>query len=173
MSAASADFDAAVLGAGLPPEAERLIALAGSMRQQTSRALALLESARELAPTHPASLIALYRFHFYGNRLHEARTIAVEALSLGASMLGLAAHWQDVVADARFNAFDALPRFYLFALKGYAYLSLRVGELERGQEALNKLAQLDPDNRVGHRVLTEVVARIGREDADYEEEALP
>lgn len=168
--AADLGMDAAVLGSGLPPQAERLIAHAGMIRGRVAEALALLETAHQIAPRHPATLIALYRFHFYGNRLAQAREIAVRALAMASAALQLPADWRAVESDARFSALDPLPRFYLFTLKGFAYLSLRLGEIELGQAVLDKLSALDPLNRVGYRVLHEVIARIGREDADYEED---
>lgn len=164
-----ADFDLAVLGGGLPPDAERLIARAGLIRQQVAEAQALLDQAHVLAPKHPATLIALYRFHFYGNRLAQARAVALRALDTASAALGLPAHWQQVGADVRFGALEPLPRFYLFSLKGYAYLSLRLGELDTGRAALAKLGELDPANRVGHRVLDDVLARMGRDDIGYED----
>ncbi len=163
-------MDAAVLGHGLPAEAERLIARAGLIRNQVREAQTLLEAAWQLAPKHPATLIALYRFHFYGNRLGEAREIAMLALSMAATALGISQDWNEVRPGPRFTALEALPRFYLFSLKGFAYLSLRLGEIELGTKVVGKLAELDPQNRVGHAVLADVIARIGHEDADYDDE---
>lgn len=166
-----AGIDAAVLGAGLPAVVEELIAQAGAIRHRAMEALAMLETAHDLAPRHPATLIALYRFHFYGNRLAEARDVSLRALDMASAALGLPTDWRAVAADARFAALEPLPRFYLFSLKGYAYLSLRLGEIDLGRAVVAKLDQLDPLDRVGHRVLRDVIARIGREDADYEDEA--
>jgi tetratricopeptide (TPR) repeat protein len=166
---AVADFDTAVLGGGLPPAAEALIKQAGLIRQQVPEALALLEQACLVAPGHPATLIALYRFHFYGNRLAEAREVAVRALDMALAALSLPARWQDVAADTRFTVLEPLPRFLLFTLKGYAYLSLRLGELDLGRAAIAKLDELDPKDEVGYRVLHAVLARMGRDDIGYED----
>ena len=167
------DFDAAVLGGGLPPAAEALIRQAGLIRQQVPEAQALLEQACLIAPGHPATLIALYRFHFYGNRLVEAREVAVTALQVGLAALGLPTRWQDVSAEAfplsRSAALEPLPRFFLFTLKGYAYLNLRLGDLDIGREAIAKLDELDPKDVVGYRVLDAVLARMGRDDVGYED----
>ncbi len=163
-------LDDAVLGAGLPAEAETLIARAGLIRHQVEEAQALLESAHRLAPEHPATLIALYRFHFYGNRLVAARDTALRALAMASAALGIPREWQAVQPDPRFTALEPLPRFYLFSLKGLAYLSLRLGEIDAGRAMVSRLAMLDPGNKVGHEVLAGVIARIGREDADYEDE---
>lgn len=169
VATAAYDFDLAVLGGGLPPAAEALIAQAGLIRQQLPQALALLEQAYVMAPRHPATLIALYRFHFYGNRLADAREVALRALDMASAALALPRRWQDVQPGAHFAALEPLPRFFLFTLKGYAYLSLRLGELDSGRQALDKLRELDAQDQVGHGVLHAVLARMGRDDVGYED----
>lgn len=154
-----ADFDSAVLGGGLPPEAEALIARAGLLRHDRAQAEPLLMQARALAPSHPATLIALYRFHFYGHRLHEAREIAKQSLDIARAALGEALNITDEQAR-----FDAATRYYLFSLKGFAYLSLRLGDIQAGKQALAELRLLDPHDRVGAGVLTHVLARAETAD---------
>jgi tetratricopeptide (TPR) repeat protein len=172
MSASAADFDDEVLGHGLPDAAATCIRDAGRQRAaDPARALERLLEARRLAPAHPATLIALYRFHFYGHRLAAARELALDALQLGGGSLGLPARWQDVAPQAMGGArFDPATRFYLFALKGYAYLSLRLGELETAAQALELLHRLDPEDRVGGKVLSTVLARAGRDEDETEDE---
>lgn len=149
-----ADFDSAVLGGGLPAEAEALITQAGLVRDDRAQAEPLLLKARALAPSHPATLIALYRFHFYGHRLKEAREIAKQSMDIGRAALG-----DELAITDEQARFDAAARFYLFSLKGYAYLSLRLGDLDAGRIALNELKQLDPQDRVGGGLLTHVLLR--------------
>ena len=74
--------------------------------------------------------------------------------------------WQDVAAgDAAFGHYEnMLPRFYLFTLKGYAYLQMRLGDLDEGRAAVMKLLELDPSDKVGARVLLEVLDRMGLDD---------
>lgn len=167
------DLDAAVLGGALPDAAAALIAQAGRLRGEPAAALALLDLAQAKAPDHPAVLIARYRFHFYANRLRAARGVAEEALQFAARALGLPpdlpACWRDTQPAPCFVALAPLPRFYLFTLKGYAYLSLRLGEIESGRAALAKLAELDPADRIGHRVLATVLTHQGRDDLGYED----
>jgi Flp pilus assembly protein TadD len=57
-----------------------------------------------------------------------------------------------------------LPRFYLFTLKGYAYLQMRLGNLHEGRAAVMKLLELDPSDKVGARVLLGVLERIGLDE---------
>lgn len=54
---------------------------------------------------------------------------------------------------------DARTRFYLFALKGYAYLSLRLGDGAEAADALALLRRLDPDDCVGAALLERVRLR--------------
>jgi hypothetical protein len=161
-----AAFDEAVLGAGLPADVAGLIAQAGLCRgHDEAMAQSLLEQAQALMPDHPAPLIALYRHHFYGHRLVPARRLAEQALVLARRLLGRLETASDEQAQS-----DVALRFYLFALKGYAYLSLRLGDLPAGQQALGELRQLDPADRVGGavlaHVLTDALARAAAPDAD-------
>jgi hypothetical protein len=150
----AADFDDAVLGLALPDGVEDALREAGGLRHEPERAMAALMRAQRLAPDHPAVLIALYRHHFYGHRLRAARDIARKALVAGAAALGIPAVWREVLAQPIAGArHDARTRFYLFALKGYAYLSLRLHELPEAAQALALLRALDPQDCVGGALL--------------------
>lgn len=155
-----------VLGAGLPEDAERHLRLASLCYHDADASEAHLWQAKAAAPGHPAVLIGLYRFYFYKNRLAEALSVARACLEQAAKDNGLASDWREVrAADASFSDFGAvLPRFYLFTLKGYAYLNMRLGNLEEGHEAVAKLLELDPSDKVGAKVLRDVLDRMGQDD---------
>jgi tetratricopeptide (TPR) repeat protein len=156
----------ALLGGGLPPEAEFHLWEAGLSYHLDDVAEHHLREAQALAPDHAAVLIGLYRFYFYKGRLADALTIAKSCLAKAARENRLAADWRQVAAeDAAFGHYEnMLPRFYLFTLKGYAYLQMRLGNLEEGRTAVAKLLELDPSDKVGARVLLEVLERIGQDD---------
>ena len=162
------DFDDAVLGQGLPRLAEASLREAGEHRSDAPRAMAALMRAQALAPEHPAVLIALYRHHFYGHRLGPARDVARRALVAGATALGLPACWREVPPQPLAGARDEpVTRFYLFTLKGYAYLSLRLGDDTEARDALALLRHLDPDDRVGGALVEAVRQRaLVGEDPD-------
>ena len=89
MDAASLGFDDnlaafadSALGRGLPPDVEGLIKQAGLLRHLPEQALPLLQQARAAAPRHPAPVIALYRFYFYGHQLAQARAMGEDALAM-------------------------------------------------------------------------------------------
>lgn len=173
----AADFDDAVLGAGLPAEVEQALRQAGALRSShPALAMAALMRAQAAAPEHPAVLIAFYRHHFYGHRLALARDVARRALAVGAQALGLPVVWRAVPEQPLPGArTDARTRFYLFTLKGYAYLSLRLDDGIEARDALAKLRALDPDDRVGGALLEAVRVRalVGDAPDDEHPEAPP
>ncbi|MDP2222714.1 MAG: hypothetical protein Q8K34_21365, partial [Hydrogenophaga sp.] len=119
-------FGAGAIGGAVSPEVDALIKEAGLKGDQSDEALALLEKARALAPSHPGPLIALYRFHFYGHALNQARAVGEDALAIARSALG--PNFGDQPPDDEALRHDPAVRFYLFTLKGLAYLSLRLGD---------------------------------------------
>jgi hypothetical protein len=175
MDAAAFDFDAGVLGLGLPPEVEAALRSAGELRgSHPAHSMAQLMRARELAPEHPAVLIAFYRHYFYDHRLEAARDIARRALVVGARALGLPPLWREVPGVALADtAGNARTRFYLFVLKGYAYLSLRLDDEIEARDALAKLRALDPQDHVGSALLETVRVRALVGDLDADDEELP
>jgi len=160
--------EASCLGLCLPAEAEAHLRAAGLNYHRDEEALKHLQAAWQEAPGHAAVYIAMYRFYFYKNRLEEALAVAVECLEKAARENGMSPNWRDAhVGDADFNSFDAiLPRFFLFTLKGYGYLNLRLGHLDEGRAALEKLLELDPADKLGGKVLMDVLERLGDEDED-------
>src|ERR1039457_4552587 len=122
---------AAVLGAGLPGAAEAHLRAAGQAYHRDDVAEWHLREAQASAPDHAAVLIGLYRFYFYKNRLRKALEVARNCLRKAAVDNGLHSDWHQVrCADACFDSYEAmLPRFYLFTLKGYANLHVRLGNV--------------------------------------------
>ncbi len=164
---ADADFDAAVLGLALPAGVEQALREAGAARGDAVAVAEALMRAQALAPEHPAVLIAFYRHHFYGHRLRLARNVARRALAVGARALGLPQVWREVPARALPGArHDPSTRFYLFVLKGYAYLSLRLDDPVEARDALALLRALDPEDCVGAALLEAVRLRADAGDAD-------
>ncbi len=155
-----------LLGRGLPPEAEDHLWEAGLAYHLDEVAERHLQEAQALAPGHAAVLIGLYRFYFYKGRLAEALEVAGLCIAKAAQENGLASDWRRVgAADAAFDAYEnILPRFFLFSLKGYAYLQMRLGNLTEGRDAVLKLLELDPSDKIGAKVLLDVLNRVGQDD---------
>lgn len=158
----------ACLGGGLPPEAEQHLRLAGIAYSNDEVAEAHLDRAMEAAPGHAAVLIGRYRFYFYKGRLVDALKVAKDCLLKAAHDNALMQDWRMVRhEDANFGSFEAiLPRFYLFTLKAYGYLNMRLGNLVEGREIVLKLLELDPGDKIGAKVLLNVLDRIGLDEDD-------
>lgn len=157
---------AAVLGGGLPDEAAVELRHAAACYHLEEDAERHLRCAQALATGHVAVLIGLYRFYFYKGRLAKALEIAEACLAKAAHDNRLLTNWRDVRrADADFGRYEnPLPRFFLFSLKGFAYLNMRLGNLNAGRDAVVKLIELDPSDKVGAKVLLDVLDRVGRDD---------
>ncbi len=153
----------ALLGEGLPPEAEEYLELASQSYADSETAERYLMQARQWAPDHAAVLIGLYRFYFYKGRIRQALEIANICLEKAARENALPRDWRRVAAsDAVFNDYEEiLPRFFLFTLKGYAYLQMRLGEVDESRAAIMKLLELDPTDKIGAKVLLGILDRIG------------
>ena len=156
------------MGGNLPEQVEQHLRLAGVHYQQDEVAESHLFQAQALAPGHAAVLIALYRFYFYKGRLDRALEVARRCLVKAARDNGLNEDWHRVRrSDAEFGSYDAiLPRFYLFTLKAYGYLQMRLGQLDESHTALTKMLELDPSDKLNATVLLKVLARHGLEDED-------
>ncbi|MEF3368135.1 hypothetical protein V3H18_16490 [Methylocystis sp. 9N] len=161
-------LEAAVLGYGLPPEAQLCLEYASDVYADSEEAEKYLKEAEKLAPDHAAVLIGLYRFYFYKGRLQEALHIANLCLHKAARENNVSLDWRSVKReDAVFDRYEEiLPRFFLFTLKGYAYLQMRLGALEESRVAIMKLLELDPSDKIGAKVLLQVLDRVGLDEED-------
>jgi hypothetical protein len=157
-----ATFAEGVIGGALSPQVNALITQAGLLRHLPQHALPLLEQARTLAPRHPAPLIALYRFYFYSHQLVEARAVGEDALAIARTVLG--PDFGDVPPGDQATLGDATVRFYLFTLKGLAYLNMRLGDMDEAHLMLNELRRLDPQDHVGAALLLHVLTRHEKGD---------
>jgi hypothetical protein len=72
-----------------------------------------------------------------------------------------ATDWRAVeTGDAAFGDYDdVIARFFMFCLKGYAYLHLRLGDMAEGRAALEKLIQLDATDKINARLLFDILER--------------
>ena len=116
-----------------------------------------LLSAYFLAPEHLTVLVALFRFFFFRQRLTEALVVSHRALNLCSHRLNFPAEWQALTPELLNDRPLTLVRFYLFALKGAAYLNIRLGHINEGKEMLTKIVSLDAQDRLGAAALLEVI----------------
>jgi tetratricopeptide (TPR) repeat protein len=155
-----------LFGGGLSQAAESYLEKAGLAYAEAEQAESFLRLAEAAAPDHFAVLIGWYRYYFYKGRLAEALVVGKRCLAKAAREKNFAVDWHDVRStDAQFGDYDdILARFYMFCLKGYAYLHMRLGDLAEGRAAAQKLLELDPTDRINARLLLDVLHRAESPD---------
>lgn len=142
-----------------PAVAAHLSAAAEQYAQGTAEQPLL--AALALAPADLSVLVGLYRFYYYQHRYEDALRIAERVMAVVGPRLMLPPRWQALAASHLAVAAAqgiGLLRFHLLALKGAGYLNLRLGRFEQGKAMLAKVVELDSDNRLGARLLLDVLA---------------
>ncbi len=155
-----------LFGGGLPPLAQDHLREAGLNYHLGDVAEDFLRRAEKIAPDHFAVLIALYRFYFYKGRCEEALVVARTCLAKAAREKNMAADWREARAgDAEFGDYDdIIARFFMFSLKGYAYLNMRLGDLDEGRLAIAKLLELDASDKINAKLLFDILERAESDD---------
>ena len=122
----------------------------------------LLDRLNALKPDSLTVLVALYRFYYYQHRYEEAFAIAEQAMSVSVRFMGLTMSWERLseqyLGQGVFVSMG-LIRFYMLALKGSAYLLMRLGRIEEALPRLNKIIELDPADQFGAAFLLRVAER--------------
>lgn len=116
----------------------------------------LLLKAFAKEPENLSVLVALYRFYYYQHRYNEAIEIAYRAMQVTAPMICFPENWDEITQDHLAMGVQrsfTMVRFYLLALKGCAYLHLRLNRIETGVKMLNKVIAMDSKDRLGARAL--------------------
>ena len=151
---------------GLSEEAAQHLHLAGVNYTLDSIAEHHLSQALRLAPEHLAVQVGYYRYLFYKGRLDDALQQLDVCLAMAAQQNELHHDWRNVHSDdADFDSFDSVfARFYLFALKAHGYIQMRLGRQDVGRAAILKVLELDPGDKVGAKILVDVLDRQGHDD---------
>lgn len=113
-----------------------------------------------MAPHSLTVLVALYRFFYYQHRYQEALRCADKALSVVGEQIKISTPWQQLeVSDLAYGLTKSmtLVRFYLLTLKGAGYLQLRLDNISIGVQMLEKVLQLDHEDRLGTGYLLQTV----------------
>jgi tetratricopeptide (TPR) repeat protein len=115
----------------------------------TDTAEPLLWQAQALAPDCLTVYFALYKFYFYKGRLRDAERVTRLGLATAARLGGIDADWSRLTPDSGtdWQKSDSPQHFYL------AFICLRQGERADSLAILDKLAELDPMDRVGASVI--------------------
>jgi tetratricopeptide (TPR) repeat protein len=152
-------------GGSLPAEAERALHAVGLCWDNDVAAEAHILHALALAPDHLAVHYGAYKFYYYKHRLPDALPHVEAWVAEAIHRNKLPSDWREVTrAHADFTHFDDDPRLFLFALRAMGWLLARLGRLEDGRAALEKVADLDPNDQMRARRLLSILDEHDDED---------
>lgn len=140
------------------PEIKSLLQQAAAAYRDAPSAETLLRQARALDETCLPVYFSLYKFLFYRRRLSDAEGVAREALAAAARLGAFAADWRTLRPDSTdWSGVNTPQHFFLFTLKALAFITLRRGGSAESRALLAKLAELDPNDRVGACVIASLL----------------
>ena len=145
------------------PEPQRVseLLMAASQHYGQGDAEGFLLEAFAIAPSNLTVLVGLYRFYYYQHRYADALNIAHIAMATVAPQIDFPSTWHELDMNAiglGVLRSMGLVRFYLLALKGAGYLNLRLRKFEEGVRMLRKVRELDTADRLGAKLLLDVLA---------------
>lgn len=154
-------------GGDLPAEAERALHAVGLCWDDEIASEAHIIRALEIAPDHLAVRYGAYKFYYYRRRLDAALPHVEAWVAEAARRNGFPSDWRLVTSEhANFTNFDGDPRLFLFALRATGWLLARLGRIEEGRAALEKVAALDPQDQMRARRLLDILDQPGEDGED-------
>lgn len=149
------------LSADVPVPVRQMVQQAIASYENKSMAEQLFTRALELAPNEMEIYVAFYKFYFYQKHLPGAEEVALQTLSKVAELTGLPADWRRFKREfAHWTSPDSPVRYYLYTMKALGFIALRQENLSKANEILDKLIELDPDDRVGGSVIKALANRM-------------
>jgi len=155
----------------LPEAAQAALTAAGALWHSEAEAEAKVLEALALAPDALAVRIGVYKFYFYRHRLAEALPHALSCVAFATHALGLPEDWRRIgPGDAAFVGsavtLAPLPKLLMQTLIATGYVLARLGRIAAAEEALSKVVELDPTDRLGAGRMLAVVRRGGVDPDD-------
>jgi len=149
----------------LPESVEDLIRRASEAYSEPEAEQMLMQAYRIL-PDHLSVHVALYRYYYYKHRLPEALTIAEITIEASARKLGFIKCWREATLDGlkADESNMAMVRYYLLALKGAGFICPRLGRHSEGILRLQKVLEMDAQDRLGAGAILEVIKHDQQED---------
>lgn len=131
---------------------------------QADRAEASLLRAAVISPEVLAVDVARYKFYFYRGQLAEAENVVRGTLAKAAGQGGFAENWHEHDGPlVGCEDSESPQRYYLYALKALAFISLRCEDRKQAGGILTALRLLDPQDLIGASVIEDLMD--GSEDA--------
>lgn len=161
MNATLLNQDGIDFGFDIPAEVDTLLQDAIQNYHNTERAERTLWHAYEKAPECLGVYIALYKFYFTKKQIEQAEQVALIGLDEAARQGGFINDWRKLTLQSTdWSGVTSPQRFFLYTLKALAFIRLRLGKLDSARAVLTKLAELDPDDKVGSSVIADLAMGV-------------
>jgi hypothetical protein len=147
----------------MPAEVNTLLqaAVAASSVDQ-SRAENLFLQAQSLDCRCLQTYFALYKFYFFQKRLADAERVVIAGLEESARQGGFPSDYRRMARNRqKWDLYaNETTLFYLYTLKAWAFIKLRLGFTIDAQLILSHLQLLDPEDLVGASVIIDLAAGV-------------
>ncbi len=167
--AAAGFFEDAVLFSPNMPEAVNSLLQTAVIKSRSDKPAAeqLFLEAQALDVSCLQTYFALYKFYFYQARLAEAESCVKEALVEASKQGGIPSDpFALKQAAAQYDMYANEARlFYLYTLKAYAFIQLRLDNAHLAEEMLAVIQVLDPQDRSGASVIIDLSEAMHEEAA--------
>jgi len=149
------------LSADVPVPVRQMVQQAITSYEDRPVAEKLFKQALALAPDEMEIYVAFYKFYFYQKYLPGAEEVALQTLNKVAELTGLPADWRRFKREfAHWTSPDSPVRYYLYTMKALGFIALRQENLSLANAILDKLIELDPEDRVGGSVIKALANRM-------------
>lgn len=147
------------------PEALRFLLNSALCAAEPQAREALLLEARARWPGEPDAHIGLYKFYFVSTRYAEAEAAVWAALRAAAALAGFDRNYRRLhPGSADWRLRQGAERLYLFSLKALGVIRLRRERVAAARRVLEKLAELDPGDKIGGGAFLHIARSFTEDD---------
>jgi len=154
------DEDGLVDFGDLPPHVDALMQKAVALyRSDRARARAMFRHVIEIAPETLPAYRSLVKVLTRAREFEHAIRVVEDGLVEAARQVGVGPQWM-LWTPATVSGSDPARRYLLQFLKALAFVEMRRGELTAARVVVDRLAYLDPQDGVGHSVVSAVLTEM-------------
>lgn len=168
MSVVAFQEDRVLFGPNVPLETHRRLQAAVAARADRVEAERLFLEAQRADPECLPAYFALYKFYFNTVQFDKAETAARHALIEAARQAGFSPDWTQLdvrcISESVLRAGEEPAHFFRFTMKALAFIKLRQGCTDESKAILDKLEELDPEDKVGGSVIRTLANRVEEDD---------
>ena len=138
----------------IPLALQQLLREPLNIAEDWQRTEQLLLAAKKVLPEQLEISMALYKMYAYSNRFEDSLAMIELVLQQAATEAGFNEDWRQLSpGDVDASPPDRFTRYYLYSMKAWGFVNLRMGNIDEAMAVLEKLLALDPGDEVGGSVV--------------------